>query len=123
MVRQFDTLHPHCRFVYAATGDLSGIDSYLALTAYRLVQEALSNMVKHAQATLASVRLSLSEDGDWLGISVTDNGKGFDPATVNSGIGLVGMRERTDGAGGRIEICQVTGGGRRIAIELPVTER
>ncbi|MDY7574419.1 ATP-binding protein [Actimicrobium sp. CCI2.3] len=120
MVRQFDTLHPRCRFVFAATGDLSGIDSDLALTAYRLVQEALSNVVKHAQATLASVRLSSSEDGNLLCISVTDNGKGFDPATVNSGIGLVGMRERADGAGGRIEIGRATGGGTRIGIELPV---
>ncbi len=120
MVRQFDTLHPHCRFVFAATGDLSCIDSDSALTAYRLVQEALSNVVKHAQATLASVRLSLSEDGNWLCISVTDNGKGFDAATVNSGIGLVGMRERADGAEGRIEIGQATSGGTRIAIELPV---
>ncbi len=123
MVRQFDTLHPRCRFVFAATGDLSGIDSDLALTAYRLVQEALSNVVKHAQATMASVRLSSSEDGNWLCISVTDNGKGFDAAMVTLGIGLVGMRERTDGVGGRIEIGRATGGGTLIVIELPVGDR
>jgi two-component system sensor histidine kinase UhpB len=122
MVRHYDTLHPQCRFAFEAVGDLSRLNGELALTAYRLIQEALTNVVKHSAATLASVRLALSDDEKILRIDVTDNGKGFDPKTTESGIGLIGMRERTHGAGGKLEIDTGDKAGTAIVIELPVHE-
>ena len=82
-------------------GDFSRLSGELALTAYRLIQEALSNVVKHSAATVSLVRLAMSEDKEVLRIDVTDNGKGFDPHTTESGIGLIGMRERVHGAEGQ----------------------
>ena len=122
MVRQYDTLHPQCRFALEATGDFSRLSGELALTAYRLIQEALSNVVKHSAATVSLVRLAMSEDEEVLRIDVTDNGKGFDPHTTESGIGLIGMRERVHGAGGRLEINTGDKAGTSIAIQLPIGE-
>jgi GAF domain-containing protein len=80
----------------------SGLDPELETTAYRLVQEALTNTVKHAQA--AQVRVTVGEaDGEVL-IEVQDDGVGFDTEAQTAGFGLVGMRERVYLAGGRLEL-------------------
>lgn len=98
MVRNLDRLHRQCRFEFAAVGDLSVLDGELAIAAYRLVQEALSNVVKHAEASEATVRLEQRDNA--LHISIDDNGKGFDKEAVQLGIGLIAMRERVLGLGG-----------------------
>ncbi|NVD98542.1 ATP-binding protein [Massilia sp. BJB1822] len=92
MVRHYDETHPSCRFSFAAEGDFSKLDGAMAISAYRIIQEALSNIVKHAQASHATVALALREGS--LHIEVRDNGRGFDPAQQAEGIGIVGMRER-----------------------------
>lgn len=102
MVRNYDGLHPDCQFIFESEGGFSDLSNELAISAYRLVQEALSNVVKHAAATRARVRLERQNDG--LIIEVEDNGKGFDPETVVLGVGLIGMRERAVSSGGELKI-------------------
>jgi len=80
----------------------SELDPELETTAYRVVQEALTNVGKHARAKSVRVSLELSEDE--LLIEVQDDGVGFDPAERSGGFGLAGMRERVYLAGGRLEI-------------------
>jgi signal transduction histidine kinase len=75
---------------------------------FRVVQEALNNCVKHAQAS--EVRVMIHRDGDGLSISVQDNGVGFDPAR-NKGLGLLGMMERVNGVGGQFHIQSQPGHG------------
>src|SRR5438105_9164817 len=92
----------------------------MAITAYRVVQEALSNVVKHSGATRAVVSLEQGSNVDVVCISVADNGRGFDSTTrVATGIGLIGMRERVAAAGGVISITATPNGGTTVAIELP----
>ncbi len=122
MVRHYDALHPKCRFEFREKGDLSGLKSELAISAYRLVQEALSNAVKHAGATAVAVNFDYSEDKSMLQITVSDNGRGFDAATIEPGIGLIGMRERVYGLGGKLEINAAPDAGTTITIALPVRE-
>jgi signal transduction histidine kinase len=74
----------------------------LEVTVYRLVQEALTNIVKHSRASRVDVTVCAS-DGDVV-VRVVDNGRGFDAASVDGGFGLVGMRERVGLAGGRLEL-------------------
>jgi signal transduction histidine kinase len=88
--------------------------------AYRVVQEALSNVVKHAEAT--HVDVSVRSDNGELHIEVADDGRGFDPAAPRSGFGLVGMRERIDLAGGRLAIAS-DGPGTRVEVVLPAQAR
>jgi signal transduction histidine kinase len=88
--------------------------------AYRVVQEALSNVVKHAHATTVSVSVQ-TVDGE-LRIAVADDGCGFDPAAPATGFGLVGMRERIDLAGGRLAI-EPNDPGTRVVVALPAYAR
>jgi two-component system sensor histidine kinase UhpB len=117
VVRHFAGAHRECRFEFSAEGDFSRLESGIGISAYRIVQEALSNIVKHARATQAEVRLV--HDGAGLRIVIADNGIGFDPALASSGIGLVGMRERVHAFNGRIAINTGLTAGTRIAIDLP----
>ena len=93
------------------------LDPELETTVYRVVQEAVTNLAKHAQAS--SARVSLSRSPGQLLIEVEDNGVGFDEEMPTSGFGLAGMRERVYLAGGTLEI---QGGhpGTRVRVTLPV---
>jgi len=108
-----------CSFSFESVGDFTELDGGLMMAVYRLAQEALSNVVKHAQATHTGVILILSEDREMLTLKIIDNGIGFDPANVQSGLGLVGMRERVYGYNGVIEIRPGSNGGTEIVAVFP----
>ena len=90
---------------------------------YRVVQEALNNIQKHADASQFLVRLA-SEDGA-VALKIRDNGQGFDPSLVDakhgtgSGLGLDSMRERVEGTGGRFELISQPGEGTTISASWP----
>jgi signal transduction histidine kinase len=90
-------------------------------TAYRLVQEALTNVAKHAQAETAEVLVK--ESGEELSIEVRDDGRGFDPRARSDGFGLVGMRERVDLVGGEISIESKSGAGTLVSAKVPARHR
>jgi signal transduction histidine kinase len=84
----------------------------------RITQEALTNIVRHAQA--ASVRLELRPDDRGLCLEITDDGVGFDPAAEGAGhLGLRSMRERADRAGGALEVDTRLGGGTLLRVTIP----
>jgi two-component system sensor histidine kinase UhpB len=87
---------------------------------YRITQEALNNVVKHAQATVAAIRLHYEPQR--VHLEIKDNGKGFDTAAGDGreGIGLVGMSERTDSLGGRLKVESRPGSGTRVKVEIPL---
>ena len=78
------------------------LDEDLETAVYRLVQEALTNVAKHARAS--NVRVAVRESGGELLVEVQDDGAGFDPETGSPGFGLAGMRERVSLAGGTLSI-------------------
>ncbi len=90
--------------------------------AYRIIQEALNNVAKHANATVAKVYMARQPDA--LRIVVEDNGVGFDASAPRSpdrrGLGLIGMRERASYLNGTVAIESTRGRGTRIVVELPV---
>jgi signal transduction histidine kinase len=85
---------------------------------YRLVQEALTNVVKHAGATQVSVSVT-REDGR-VEINVEDDGAGIDPDVPSAGYGLVGMRERAELVGGTLAIASEPGRGTRVNATIPL---
>jgi signal transduction histidine kinase len=93
-----------------------GLDPQLETTVYRLVQESLTNVAKHACATSARVAVR-TVDGE-VRIEVQDDGVGFDPATYTAGFGLAGMRERVYLAGGTMEL-ESGGNGTLVRVRLP----
>ncbi|MES2149851.1 MAG: ATP-binding protein [Pseudomonadota bacterium] len=120
MIRHYDTSHAACRFSFHSDGDFSKLENELAISAYRIVQEALSNVMKHAGATHAQVELALSEADDTLHIEIADDGAGFDSASTVSGIGIIGMRERVYALGGVIAISTAPDKGTVVTITLPL---
>jgi signal transduction histidine kinase len=87
---------------------------------YRIVQEALTNIVKHAQARAVSIVIARS--GGAVMAVIEDDGRGFAPDEVSDdGLGLIGMRERLTLLGGRLKIESSTGAGTTIVAELPLT--
>ncbi|HEU0023490.1 MAG TPA: GAF domain-containing sensor histidine kinase [Thermoleophilaceae bacterium] len=84
---------------------------------YRIVQESLTNVVKHAQAE--HVEIALEEDADRVTVTVNDDGRGFDPSGSGEGFGLLGMRERVSLAGGELVVDSSTDSGTAVRATLP----
>lgn len=103
--------------IEVSPGKPERLEPELESTLYRVVQEALTNVVKHADAEL--VRLVLREDGGRIEIVVRDNGHGFDTMRPTEGFGLLGMRERIELADGEIEVRSRPGEGSEIRAWVP----
>ncbi|MBB3047842.1 signal transduction histidine kinase [Litorivivens lipolytica] len=106
-------------------GDLERLDSTLEIALYRVVQEALSNVVRHANATQAEVRLWTEPER--VCCSITDNGAGFqvpgETTHTTHGLGLLGIYERVTALGGRCDIISCRRKGTHfteIQVELPL---
>ena len=97
------------------------LSSELETGIYRIVQEALTNAVKHGDAQRAAVELA--EHEQTVRVSVRDDGTGFDPTAATDGFGLVGIRERVELLGGELTIESAPGNGTRIAASLPAVHR
>jgi two-component system sensor histidine kinase UhpB len=118
MMRHYDS-GAGCRFEFHSEGDFSHLESELAISAYRIIQEALSNAIKHATATYVQVALTLSAADAMLHIEVADNGAGFDVGSASAGIGIIGMRERVYAMKGTISFSSSADSGTVVAIALP----
>jgi signal transduction histidine kinase len=94
----------------------AGVDPALETTIYRLVQESLTNVVKHANADKARVAIVCTDNN--VTIEVEDDGRGFDTAQPSNGFGLAGMRERVYLAGGKLEL-ESAGHGTLVRARLP----
>ena len=100
-----------------------GLGDAVDVTVYRVVQEALSNVSRHAGA--GQVRIALRQDADPAGaplrvLTVQDDGRGMDPQAPHGGLGLLGARERAALLGGELRIDSAPGQGLRLTMRLPV---
>jgi len=95
------------------------VSTKLSTILYRIVQEGLTNICKHADAT--SVSIELHSSGTDLSLTLQDNGKGFKLDEHRSGFGLQGMQERVAVLGGQLEIISEPGAGCQVRALLPVT--
>jgi PAS domain S-box-containing protein len=100
-------------------GSIPVTSETVSTAAYRIAQEALTNVARHAAAGHVDVRLGLN-DG-FLTLAVKDDGRGFntDALGENEGLGLAGMHERANLAGGHLEIVSAPGKGTRVSFEVP----
>jgi signal transduction histidine kinase len=124
------TLGDTVRRVTSATGAQAGIEADAEVTGtarrlptgtevvlLRVCQEALANVRKHADARQVRVRLCYA--GATVRLTVTDDGKGFDPGGATGGYGLKGMRDRVSQVGGTVEVASVPGRGTEVSAEVP----
>lgn len=100
-------------------GDFDGLADQHRTCIYRVVQEALTNCVRHASATRIQVNVTGAPHA--LEVAVSDDGVGFEPARRHGGLGLRGIEERVRELRGTFKICSASGAGTALTISLPVT--
>jgi signal transduction histidine kinase len=102
-----------------ATPKVDRLPGDMETALFRIVQEALTNVVKHAQATRVSVLVTRRPGG--VAVIVEDDGRGYDTERTRSdGIGVLGMRERVELLGGRLSVESSPGAGTTVAAEVPL---
>lgn len=105
-------------------GDFSALPESITVTLYRLVQEALTNVAKHAAASHVNVRLERvggrTAEDDRILASVSDDGAGTSPALPSRGLGLIGMRERVMALQGTLAFTSSPGSGFELSARIPV---
>ena len=91
-----------------------------ATAIFRIYQEILTNVVRHAQASAIQIHLDVS--AGWLVLEVSDNGRGIPASTLahNNSLGLLGMRERATQWGGEFSILGIEDKGTTVTVRLPV---
>jgi signal transduction histidine kinase len=100
--------------------NIPDVDETISTVAYRIAQEALTNVARHAEATRVEVGLSV-DDGHLI-LNVSDDGRGFEPEKVLEGkaLGLDGMHERAALVGGELTITSRIGGGTLVRLRVPL---
>lgn len=103
----------------------NNLSSKIDVVIYRIVQEGLTNVIRHAEATEVEIEIELREN--LLYLRVEDNGKGFDPANAvpedgKRHLGLISMNERAELIGGVLDMYSSVGKGTKIEIKVPVPE-
>jgi PAS domain S-box-containing protein len=120
--------HPEIECVMAIEGEVEGLGEVVNITAFRIVQECLTNVVRHAAATRVEIGVARVRDpalGDALRVTVRDNGKGIDklPEADAERYGLMGMRERVQALHGDFRIESDAGLGVAVSAVIPVSSR
>ena len=118
LMRSYKESDGSCTFSFAQDSGMPKITGELATQGYRLVQESLTNVVKHSQATYVAV-FARCDEGQ-LQLSVRDDGVGFDVQRQSLGVGLSNMRERVASLGGHMEIRSRQAEGTTLLFTLPL---
>ncbi len=118
--REFQQVYPHIEIDKRVTIDEDDLPDILNIVVYRIIQEALNNVAKHAEAD--RVELVLAKEGDYLKLSIRDHGRGFSLKGGNGrggykGIGLQSMRERAELSGGEFRIDTREGEGTWVEVQ------
>lgn len=112
-----DKLRPGVEVELRLPTELPALPAAVELAAYRIIQEALTNVARHSGASRCTVALAVT--GARLAVTVGDDGRGL-PDAVARGVGLGSMRERAEELGGRCEVRLCPGGGTEVRAELPL---
>lgn len=111
--RQTTGIVPQCR-IYLP----QAIPNEISTTLYRIVQESLTNICKHSNAT--AITIHIQEIAGVIHLQIDDNGRGFNPEQNTTGFGLQGMRERTAALGGQFFLASQPTKGCRITVSIPL---
>ena len=102
--------------------DADACPNLIKTVLFRVAQEALTNVVRHAQASL--VRIAMSEGAGWIQMDISDNGKSFPVGDTllsknPKRLGLIGMKERVEMVGGSLKIDSAVGTGTTVRVRIP----
>lgn len=117
LIDDWNIHHENTFCVFRTEGSLNDLSESVNIQLYRIVQEALTNIAKHAFATEVNVQLTRTPSGG-IQLSMQDNGKGFDPEARHTGMGLPGLRERVNSMNGKLSLESQPGQGVLIQITI-----
>lgn len=126
-VDAWQSRQPDIAYSLALGQDLDQLGEQLNMTLYRIVQECLTNIAKHAAASRVDVELhrlaaqAPATERESVRLVVRDDGRGFAPGQRGTGLGLIGMRERVEGLDGTCRVVSAPGAGTTVTVELPLT--
>jgi len=115
--REYEKTYSHIHVEKQIDLSENDLTDSLITAIFRVSQEAMNNIAKHSKATV--VTFSLREENDRIGLTIHDNGQGFDLDTVTRGLGLSTMRERAELSGGTFDLESATGKGTLIRVSWP----
>ena len=123
-VNAWQQRHKAVDLQFNVDGNVSTLEETINISVYRIVQEALTNISKHSEATRVTIELAKQECDDTacLLLKIEDNGGGMDPGQRNRGLGLLGMRERIEAINGSFSIHSEPGKGLRLQARVPLPE-
>ncbi len=128
MIDDWNSVHEDVFCEFKFTGDFDLLDENTRISIYRIVQESLTNVIKHSQANKVLIEMCRI-DGRVAGgeeypcelqVKIEDNGVGFDETGIKRGLGFLGMQERVEALAGRIRISTEHGKGVKIKIDIPL---
>jgi signal transduction histidine kinase len=119
-VERWRETSPQLAVQLAVGGRLDDLGEMVNITLYRIVQEAMTNCVRHARARHLYIDLTRAPEGGNVTLEIRDDGAGIDGKAASAGGGLAGMRERVAMLGGEFELLSSAGRGVTIRVELPV---
>ena len=115
---------PDVRLNLELSGEFGDLTEAVTLTVYRVVQEGLNNVAKHAAAGQVTMRLERTPAGtgspDFVTVTIADDGVGADTQVPTQGLGLIGMRERVAALAGHLEVSSTPGSGFQLKARIPV---
>lgn len=103
--------------IHSISNKLGDVDEIVAVAAYRIMQECLTNVSKHSNARRLTIQVT--HDAQHILMDIEDDGKGFDSVEKSKGYGLAGMKERVQGLMGEMRVTSATWEGTKINIRLP----
>lgn len=119
VIDDWNTHHENTFCHFDASDEFQNLPHDVAISIYRLVQECLTNVAKHAEA--GDVYITLKRHGNAIALKIEDNGRGFDQSEKTLGLGLPGMRERVEALNGAFDLTSSVGKGTTIQVKLPAT--
>jgi len=121
LVSEWQRRNPGVRCTIELAGELDGFGEQLNITAYRVIQECLTNVARHARASAVQIRLERAPGAvDELRLCVSDDGSGISPGAKRTGLGLAGVRERVAALGGELEIRDRAPHGVEVRARIPL---
>lgn len=120
MIGEWQIRHPANTITFDCQTDCSSLTNPEQLSLYRIVQEALTNISRHAGIEPINVDVSLRANNEYIALNINDNGQGCDLTKPIKGFGLKGMRERVKGLSGLMNLTSSPGNGMNISVEIPV---
>lgn len=122
MVRTWQARHPETRCTLTTQGKLDQLGETVNITLYRVMQECLTNVAKYANASQVTITLEANSVTQQLILKVQDNGQGMSLTKPRRGLGLIGIRERTQALEGHLQLESSEGQGMKITLTIPIAE-